>query len=99
MIVEAIRWLVATLLGLVWTILAAYNGPALVRALRGRGMPLVFPLVGGTAGCLGMVVCPFPGSTRWAWIPFVLDSGCPPLVALVKWVGLSKKLRDKHRSR
>ena len=49
------------------------------------------PLLGGLFLAGAMLLCPLAGVRAFAWLPFVLDTGCLYLlVACVYWFGIKK---------
>ena len=69
------RWLVAGLLGAFWLLCAASNLVSLIGAANRKGSTSLTLFIGGVAGALSLVVCPVPGTARWAWLPPLLDVG------------------------
>jgi len=49
------------------------------------------PLVGGCAGCLGLLLGPWPQLRAWCWVPLLLDLGCLPMVAQAAWWWLRER--------
>jgi len=95
-ILDVIRWILASALALVWLAFASWNAWSFLISLGfGRPRPrYTWPLIGGLAGALAMVLCPLPGSSLWLWVPLVLDAGCIPVFSLLWW-----EARRERRSR
>jgi hypothetical protein len=77
----ALRWIATALLGGVWLLLAVGHVMSVIGVLLTKRSTSLIPLVGGVAGALSLIVCPYPGTARWAWVPALLDLGCIPMVA------------------
>ena len=98
--IEILRWLIAVPLLLVWLYFAATNLRFLFRNFR-VGLdagPAPVTVVGGLAGCLGLLILPWLGfADRVAllWVPLFLDLGSAPfylsMLGLAIWQGMNKR--------
>lgn len=64
------------LLGLVFLVLCGANYAIIIWPMitKKRG-PSLYPIVGGIAGAVAMLIWPLHSMGRYAWIPLVLDPG------------------------
>lgn len=90
----AISWIATWCLGGFWLLCAVGNVASLVRIAFTGGSTSLIPFMGGVAGVIACLICPLPGSWRYAPLPFVLDIGSAlTLVLLV----VDRSKRRKHR--
>ena len=54
--------------GLIVAVIHSYRHPE-----QTGGFSFAPPLIGGVLGCVGCLVCPIEGVSRFAWLPLVLD--------------------------
>lgn len=99
MVLETLRWVVASSLGVVWVIIASFNGRGMMHSLLARRMGFVIPFIGGLVGLIGVVVCPLLASNRWLWVPLVLDVGTLPLLVFAAATTLSRKFAEARQPR
>ncbi len=76
--IEIVQWIATGILGLFWFGCASSNLVSLVNARIHRSSTSLVLFFGGVAGVVAMLICPVPHTTRWAWVPAVLDLGCIP---------------------
>src|SRR5262245_21572106 len=72
-------WLCTTIFGIAGILFVAANVRIVILWIVRRQSGSLIPLIGGSALAIAMLVCPWPGIGRWAWIPVVVDLGCAPL--------------------
>jgi len=74
-----VQWICAVLFIALFLLLACINGYIFFCSLTGRKLPgSPTMLVGGIAGCIGLIIMPLEGSWKWAWLPLFLDYGTIP---------------------
>ena len=74
-----ILWGVVGLLTLLGGYLVVINYLCLVAASQGKHSSML-PLLGGLFLAIALFICPLPHVRQYAWLPFVLDLGCLPLL-------------------
>jgi CHASE2 domain-containing sensor protein len=85
------RWLITSTLGILGAWLTALNWSCIVIWYARRRHHSMIPLVGGGSLALALLACPMAGTTRWAWIPLIVDPGC--LLMMLLLVPLTMKTR------
>lgn len=77
-----LQWTITALLGAFacyviifnWTIIA-------MRLFRTKRAPSLGPIVGGIAGAVALLLCPFDPAGNYWWVPIVVDPGCGLMLA------------------
>ncbi len=82
-LIVTIQWIATGILGLFWLGCASSNFFSLVNARIQQSSTSLLLFMGGIAGVAAMLVCPIPETTRWAWVPAVLDLGCVPAALVI----------------
>ncbi len=90
-IINIIRWVFAGLLAAVWLLFAIGNASSMIEAARRKGSTSLTLFVGGIAGALSLLICPLPGTARWAWAPAVLDMGCIPAAFAIGYALITQR--------
>ena len=72
------RWIIAGLLGAVFTYLAVGNLYLVLKPLFGRKPESWIPLIGGVSGTLACLIAPSIEIRAWWWLPLLLDFGTLP---------------------
>lgn len=77
------RWFLFGAFAVFWFLCAVRNLVDIVNArIQGASTSLIL-VFGGLAGVIALLVCPIPGTARWALLPAVLDIGCIPAIILI----------------
>ena len=95
-----LRWLIAVPLLLIWLYFAVTNFRFLLENFRVglNAGPAPVTIVGGLAGCLGLLLLPWGGFTdRLAllWVPLVLDLGSLPFYVSMLFLFIAQTITEK----
>ncbi len=94
-----VQWIATGVLGLFWLGCASSNFVSLINARIHRSSTSLILLLGGIAGVVAMLVCPIPETTRWAWVPAVLDLGCIPAGLAILFSVFTGKFKDTKKDK
>ena len=82
----ALLWIGAAVFGLFGAFLTVINGGIFIQgAVLRQPTPSWVPLLGGASGLIALLLCPLPGTTRWWWVPLLVDYGCLPGALHTAW--------------
>lgn len=92
------RWIIGIAFLLFGSYMTAMNWALFINNhILKRKWASAVPLVGGLASSIGLACLPISGIWRYAWIPFFIDWGSVPVIAIslifsLKRLGTSKSL-------
>ncbi len=98
---DVLLWAVCLILGVPCALLIIGNwlivigaGVETIRHSKSKSFSFCPPFLCGIVGGVAVLVCPWPGSWRWAWLPLILDPSvallllCVPLHVIGRIAGL-----------
>jgi uncharacterized membrane protein len=94
-----VRWVVSVILGMFWLYAAVTNLVDLINARVHKSSTSLVLFFGGVAGVVAMLACPIPGTTRWAWVPAVLDLGCVPAGLTILFAVVGGKFKETEQGK
>jgi hypothetical protein len=71
---EIVKGIVAVIGLLFFAGCATANGSVFIKWLAQKKSGSTIPLIGGIAGCLGLLIAPWPGVRFYWWVPLILDA-------------------------
>ena len=96
----AARWMLTILFGLLWLLIATFNGWVAWRQFvrKEERAPSIAPFIGGFIAYVGFSICPWdsPQKYLYFWLALVLDVGSLPYLVLVI-VGTTKGLIQESK--
>jgi hypothetical protein len=89
-----LRWVLGTVLALVFVVVAAGNAWTVIRYIVNKRRSSAVPLVGGLCGVAACFVLPLGSLTGWWWLPLLLDYGSLPVFAVSAVLGVVAMFRE-----
>ena len=74
-----LKLVVATICLSIFAALAIGNAYSIIAGVWYKKHISAVPIIGGTAGTVGLLLLPFPWTNAWWWAPIIIDYGCLPI--------------------
>ncbi|MCE5306296.1 MAG: hypothetical protein LLG20_01515 [Acidobacteriales bacterium] len=91
-----LRWVLGTVLAMVFLVVAAGNVWTVIGFLVKRERNSAVPLVGGLCGVAACFLLPVPLAGDWWWLPLLLDYGSVPVFSVSAILGLVDVFRERR---
>lgn len=93
--IDGLRYVIASCLGLLGLYVIMVHVWIVAQSLMGRKAPSMVPLIGGVSASIALVVLPVDGSSRWWWLPLLMDPGCTGALVLMLWGYYKDYIRER----
>lgn len=74
------QWMLFSLFGLMWLLIAGNNIFHLIEARRHGGSTSLTLFLGGIFGAAAVIACPIENAWIWFWVPALADPGSIPAI-------------------